>query len=198
MLFREGLETIRSRLKELPREDNFRPPSTSISRRCSSSQARNVSDDAPSNVGLEDPFVGLEGFPDFDGFLGAFNVLDYWEGDGPGGAVEDATSDVYPEVAGGEIREESEPEWLGVPMPGQFPMSNWLSDKLNISHGDTEPIMTSDLPMEPQIAHFDHCHLNPDWKVSPDSGPSSSLNFNDPRLVWPSLVHLPRDFTSMR
>lgn len=73
-------------------------------------------------------------------------------------------------------------------MPGQFPMSNWLSDQLNISHGDTEPIMTSDLPMEPQIAHFDHCHLNPDLKVSPDSGPSSSLNFNDPRLVWPSLV----------
>ncbi|OTA69379.1 hypothetical protein K449DRAFT_460913 [Hypoxylon sp. EC38] len=166
--------------RELPREDNFRPPSTSISRRCSGSQARNASECAPSEAGLEDLFVGLEGSPDLDRLLGALNVLDYLERDGPEGIVEDATSGIYLEVAGGEIREESEPEWLGVPMPGQFPVANWLTDKLNIPTRDPGSILLPSQPMEPQITHFDHCHLN--------LRSSSSPNFIDPHPEYLSLV----------
>ncbi|OTA93539.1 hypothetical protein M434DRAFT_395581 [Hypoxylon sp. CO27-5] len=65
-------------------------------------------------------------------------------------------------------------------MPGQFPVSSWLADKLNIPAGNAESILPSDRPMEPQIPHFDHCHLNPDWNVNPNLGSSSSPNFIDP------------------
>ncbi|KAI0843118.1 hypothetical protein F5Y06DRAFT_256948 [Hypoxylon sp. FL0890] len=66
-------------------------------------------------------------------------------------------------------------------MPGQFPVSSWLADKLNIPDGDTESILLPEAPVKPQITHFDHCHLNSDWKVNLDSDLSSSLNFIDPR-----------------
>ncbi|KAI1408848.1 hypothetical protein F5Y13DRAFT_193878 [Hypoxylon sp. FL1857] len=119
--------------------------------------------------------------------LGAFNVLDYLEGGRPERVAEDTISYVYPEL-GKEIHEEPEPGWLGVPMLGQFPLSNWLTDKLNALNGGVEPIPQPERPVEPQIAHFDHCRLNPDRNVDLDPElSSSSSKFIDPRVGLLSL-----------
>ncbi|KAI0011362.1 hypothetical protein F4779DRAFT_615602 [Xylariaceae sp. FL0662B] len=125
--------------------------------------------DLPS-VGLEDPFVGLGGFPDLDGPLGAFDVFDYWDAgevDVGGDEVDGAGSGVDPEPAGEGLPGELEPEWFGLPMPGQFPISSWLADKLNTARSGDDSYYPLNRYTEPQYSPFGNLNL------------SLPLSFND-------------------
>ncbi|KAI1477653.1 hypothetical protein F4774DRAFT_411628 [Daldinia eschscholtzii] len=146
-----------------------------------SSQAKEGSDGSPSEVGLEGAFVGLEVSPDLFGFPGAFNVLDYYTGDDPGGIFGGDVPDVRLERSGGENYGEVEDEWSGVPMPGQFPISNWLAGRLNDTrdgtHGDAGYGISTEQPLEAQLADINQYDLDFDPNMGSDFD-LSSLNFN--------------------
>ncbi|KAI6093614.1 hypothetical protein F4821DRAFT_274127 [Hypoxylon rubiginosum] len=145
----------------IPREGNC-PPSSYISRQCSSNQTRNGSTAIPE-VGLEDLFAGLEGFPDFSGTPGAFNVPDCWGEDNEGGTDRGGGSaSGFDLGADGRDIHSSDSGWLGVPIPGQFPISNWLVDKLNTTHSGVEYRLPLERPMEPQYAHLNQVNLDQD------------------------------------
>ncbi|KAI1660035.1 hypothetical protein F4813DRAFT_386906 [Daldinia decipiens] len=203
------------RSMRVPREGIVCPPSYSISERCSSSQASKGSDGNPPEAGLEDAFVGLEASPDLFGCPGAFDVLDYYTGDDPGGifgeslpdlrpdvcpeVYPDVYPDVYPEIcpdvypdvclggSGGESCGELGDVWSGVPMPGQFPMSNWLVGRFNVTHGDDEYSLSPGQPLEAQFTDISQNGLG----FGPNMGSDldlSSLNFIDPSAGQPSLL----------
>ncbi|KAK6948172.1 hypothetical protein Daesc_009936 [Daldinia eschscholtzii] len=143
--------------------------------------AKEGSDGSPSEVGLEGAFVGLEVSPDLFGFPGAFNVLDYYTGDDPGGIFGGDVPDVRLERGGGENYGEVEDEWSGVPMPGQFPISNWLAGRLNDTrdgtHGDAGYGISTEQPLEAQLADINQYDLDFDPNMGSDFD-LSSLNFN--------------------
>ncbi|KAI2633624.1 hypothetical protein GGS26DRAFT_597863 [Hypomontagnella submonticulosa] len=171
----------------LPREGED-PPSTPISRRCSSSQTRNDSEGIQSGFGLEDSFDGLEEFPGSDEILGAFDVFDYSKGGGPVWATEDVASGHDPAATGGEAHEEEEEEdWVGVPIPGQFPLSNFLADKLSTTRGGTENYLSPGRPAEAQVANLHQSHLDLDQSMVLDLNSSLLPNSVDPRTGLLSL-----------
>lgn len=61
-----------------------------------------------------------------------------------------------------KTRGEPEEDWSGIPMPGQFPMSNWLVNKLEGTRDDVlEPILLSDRLENPEHAIFQQCDVGP-------------------------------------
>ncbi|KAI0534475.1 hypothetical protein GGR58DRAFT_482823 [Xylaria digitata] len=131
------------------------PPSTPISQRCSSSQADDYFVGLSSGVGLEDHFAGLEWYPDPGATSNAFDAFDYsaedwsWIGaDGfqpreevPKGLQDESiTSPKAAELASLGV---GDPDWLGVPMVGQFPFSNWLFGRLDTRRQDTACVQQS-------------------------------------------------------
>ncbi|KAI8624891.1 hypothetical protein F5Y19DRAFT_281027 [Xylariaceae sp. FL1651] len=51
----------------------------------------------------------------------------------------------------GIVQLQEEPEWLGVPMAGQFPLSNWLSDRLGAHRQPADLWAQPDLVSAPQF-----------------------------------------------
>ncbi|KAI8965822.1 hypothetical protein F5Y11DRAFT_311520 [Daldinia sp. FL1419] len=79
-------------------------------------------------------------------------------------------------------------EWFGVPMPGQFPISNWLAEGFDITRGDGESSRINEQQLwEPQIPSLDfsQADLGFDPSISPDLD-LSSLNVFDPIAGQPS------------
>ncbi|KAI1098495.1 hypothetical protein F4804DRAFT_324658 [Jackrogersella minutella] len=59
-------------------------------------------------------------------------------------------------------------------MPGQFPMSNWLTNKLNALHDDREPILSPGWRVEPEVTYNTEPYdLDLGWNIDLDSNLSS-------------------------
>ncbi|KAI1381696.1 hypothetical protein F4677DRAFT_399400 [Hypoxylon crocopeplum] len=73
-------------------------------------------------------------------------------------------------------------------MPGQFPMSNWLADKLSTADSGVEQTLPTARSLELHVAQFDESHLDfiPNYNL--DSDPSSLPDFVDPRTGLLSLL----------
>ncbi|KAI1648027.1 uncharacterized protein F4817DRAFT_89889 [Daldinia loculata] len=72
-------------------------------------------------------------------------------------------------------------------MPGQFPISNWLAGRLNVTHGDDECSLSPGQPLEAQFADISQNELDFDPNMGSDLD-LSSLNFIDPSAGQPSLL----------
>lgn len=74
-------------------------------------------------------------------------------------------------------------------MFGQFPIANWLVDKLDTTHSGEE----YSLPLEPQYAHFEQVDLGLDQNIILDLDPSSPPNTVDPRAGLLPLLSQEKD-----
>ncbi|KAI1802365.1 hypothetical protein F4811DRAFT_573037 [Daldinia bambusicola] len=150
-----------------------------------SSQSKKGSDGSSPGVGLEGASLGLEVSPDPFGFPEAFNVLDYYTGGDPGEGIPGGDApDVPLEGSGWEsYGGEAEDAWLGVPLPGHFPISNWLADRVNNNDtrnetcGDTGYSCPPEQSVDTQLANInqDDLGFGPNMESDFDF---SSFNFD--------------------
>ncbi|KAI0117159.1 hypothetical protein F4814DRAFT_448164 [Daldinia grandis] len=71
-------------------------------------------------------------------------------------------------------------------MPGQFPISNWLAGRLNVTHDDGEYSLTPEQPLEARFPDSSQNEPNLDPSMGSDLD-LSSLDFIDPCTRQPPL-----------
>ncbi|KAI0890403.1 uncharacterized protein GGS22DRAFT_13139 [Annulohypoxylon maeteangense] len=69
-------------------------------------------------------------------------------------------------------------------MSGQFPISNWLSDRLNNTRSDAGPISTPDQLGEPEVTRLDQHNPDSGLNIDRDLGLLSSPNFATPNSIF--------------